>query len=189
LEAPGIAHLHPIASGEQQPNDALQRQFESFLQLVIAMNITAPNSRTWRLWQVRTCIARSVMVLFVAAATATAQSSRSCLPPDSTSAALQRFALKVGSDTSRFALAVRSKYTIPASAPSQVSLLQDSTVCEQVTAAIDSGATTPPAEALVVVRLGESSPFYLATPRRTGVMGSVYLLNSQFVVLASFETG
>lgn len=63
--------------------------------------------------------------------------------------------------------------------------LQRAAVCEAVTSAIDTGTGNYLTDALVVVRIGATSPFYLATNRRVGVMGVIYLLNSEPTLLAS----
>jgi hypothetical protein len=132
---------------------------------------------------------RVVVGLLGSATAAAAQSNRSCPAPDSTSSALQRIAVSVASDTTGFARQVRSTHTIPVSTPSQVSLVQDSTVCEHVTAGIESQGTISIPEAPVVIRLGGTSPFYLATKRRDGVMGPIYLLNSDFVLIGVLTSG
>lgn len=111
--------------------------------------------------------------------TAHAQSQRTCLPPDSTSSWLQRATLAIVSDTSVRAQVFRTRFGIPAGTSSSLSLVQDDATCEAVTAAVEYGGTGHFAEALVIVRIGETDPHYAATPRIERGGGVIALLDAR----------
>jgi hypothetical protein len=94
---------------------------------------------------------------------ANAQDARPCQPPDSTAAALKRLATVIAADTSQFARTIRSSYGIPIGTPGDVMLVQDNAICDAATAGIDAEAGRRLPDALVVVRMGETTPFYLLT--------------------------
>lgn len=108
-----------------------------------------------------------------------ALSQRTCLPPDSTSSWLQRATLAIVSDTSVRAQVFRTRFGIPAGTSSSLSLVQDDATCEAVTAAVEYGGTGHFAEALVIVRIGETDPHYAATPRIERGGGVIALLDAR----------
>src|ERR1700694_1259460 len=117
--------------------------------------------------------------------TASAQTARPCAPFDSTAAALSRFAVDLVSDTTMNARNLRTKYGVPLGTAADVTLVQDAAVCEAATASLEANGWPRQTDAVIVVRIGQGSPFYLTTPRSVGLW-NVYLLNSQFVVLVPF---
>jgi hypothetical protein len=129
-----------------------------------------------------------VFVLFFCARpdAASAQATRPCLSPDSTAAALNRFALALVSDTTTRAQAFRTRFGVPTGGAVDIALVQDNAVCEAVTAAVEALGTVHLPEALVVVRVGQTSSVYTAMERSDPPGGGlVFLLNSQFAVLAT----
>jgi hypothetical protein len=117
---------------------------------------------------------------------ASAQATRPCVAFDSTASALSRLAVTLVSDTSSGFRDVRSAHGVPPGTVADVAFVQDNAVCEAATASLESKGWPHQSEAFVVVRIGQANPFYLVTKRTTSVMGTVYLMDSQFVVLTEF---
>lgn len=149
------------------------------------MRIETSTLRSLLSGRIGASLARVLLLLGGFAPASAAQGARPCLPPDSTSAALSRLAVSIVSDTSSFARTMRSTFNIPGGTSQGVAIEEETAVCEAVTSAIDTGTGNYLPDALVVVRMGATSPFYLATNRRGGVMGVIYLLNSEPTLLAS----
>jgi hypothetical protein len=117
---------------------------------------------------------------------ASAQAPRSCWPPDSTAAALVRVARAMVSDTTTRSQAFRTRYGVPTGRAADIALVQDTAVCEAVTGAVEAVGTVHLLEALVVVRIGQTSPIYVAMERgHPPAGGLVFLLNGQYAVLAT----
>jgi hypothetical protein len=66
---------------------------------------------------------------------------------------------------------MRTNFGIPAGPAGDVTVVQDNAICEAATAGLDAEVGRRLPDALVVVRMGQTSPFYLLTRRRDGVMG------------------
>jgi hypothetical protein len=115
-----------------------------------------------------------------------AQSIRPCAPYDSTAAALSRLAVTILSDTSAGARRLREDHGIAAGTAADVAVVQDSTVCEVVTASMEATGMPHQSDAFIVVRLGQAPVFYLASPGGALRMRGIYLLNNGFVELTAF---
>jgi len=125
--------------------------------------------------------------LLILPAVAAAQASRPCLTPDSISASVMHLGVTLVSDTSARVVSLRSKYSIPSGAASDVVVVQDHAVCEALTAAMDSVATPSPV-AYHVIRIGTVAPVYLlAKPDSSGLPDGVFLLNAQHALVAVFH--
>jgi hypothetical protein len=134
-------------------------------------------------------VAATTTLVGAAPSVANAQTVRPCLPPDSTAAALKRLATAIFSDTTYFARSVRKDVGMLAGPAEEVTVVQDDAICESATAGVEKEGGRRIPHALVVARMGHASPFYLLTRRRDGVMGSLYLMNTQFVLLALLGDG
>jgi hypothetical protein len=115
------------------------------------------------------------------------QATRPCLPFDPTAAAVSEFAVTIVSDTSRNARAFRTQHGVPTGSAADVAREQDNAVCEAATASLEAKGAPHLSEAVVVVRIGQVSPyFYLLTRREAVGILSVFLVNDRFVYLAEF---
>lgn len=90
------------------------------------------------------------------------------------------------SDAAASAQALRTKYAIPTGTATDIELVQDDSICEAVTVSLEAKGAPHQAQALVVVRLAGTHQFYLAAKRTDSVIGSAYLLNDLFSVIAEF---
>lgn len=119
------------------------------------------------------------MTFLPAGATARAQASWPCLPPDSTSAWLQRTALVIVADTSEQVQRFRSKLGLPVAGAADITPVQDVAICEALTVAVDAGGTIRHEEALVVVRIGQTAAHYAAIERKELGGAAIAVLDAQ----------
>jgi hypothetical protein len=121
------------------------------------------------------------------------QVAHNCLPaaaPDSTAPTVMREGLSILSDTSVGMRSIRADYGIQAGTAADVSIVQDSLVCQAAMTAFEAFTGKQLPEAFVIVRLGGSAPyFYLMTPRREGALSARYLLNGRFELLTLIGAG
>jgi hypothetical protein len=90
------------------------------------------------------------------------------------------------SDTTTRSQAFRTRYGVPTGGAADIALVQDTAVCEAVTGAVEAVGTVHLPEALVVVRIGQTSPIYVAMERGDPPRGGlVFLLNGQYAVLTT----
>jgi hypothetical protein len=138
--------------------------------------------------QLSTALRATVLIagLIVAPVVSNAQTSRPCLAPDSTSAAVARLAVTLVTDTSAAAMSFRSRFSLPAATAADVTVVQDNATCEAATAAMDSVATHAQS-AYHVIRIGSVIPFYLLAQGQTLGIADVYLLNAQLKLLTVFR--
>jgi sugar (pentulose or hexulose) kinase len=99
-----------------------------------------------------------------------------------------RLGVLIVSDTTIDTKTFRAKYGIPAGTSAEVTAVQDDAVCESATAGAEAAGSAHQTDALVTVRLGTSTSFYLVT-QRTELGGSdrIFFLNSRFVSLFEFR--
>lgn len=132
-------------------------------------------------------IASAVMVLsaiFTCPLPASAQQVRPCRPSDVTSDWLRANAVRLASDTTAGWRKLRTDHGIPAGSSADVVIVQDSTICEAVTAGLEAAGLAHRSEAMVVVQVGQTAPFYLAAMPLSNTDGFLYLLNDHFVEIA-----
>jgi hypothetical protein len=99
-----------------------------------------------------------------------------------------RLGAHIVSDTTSNAQTFRAKYGIPAGTAADVSVVQDDAVCESATAGAEAAGSAHQTDAVVTVRVGTSSPFYLVTQRTAlGGPDQILFLNSSFVSLFEFR--
>ena len=125
----------------------------------------------------------------VVAPAARAQTTHDCLPPnspDSTAQVLSREAVSLLSEASSSSL--RLKHSIPTGSAADVSIVQDNAVCNAAMSAFEARTGKQFPESFVIVRMGQSTPFYLMTRRRDGALGTSYLLDAQFTLLDMIGT-
>jgi hypothetical protein len=151
------------------------------------MRFQASNSLPSRFNRGLFCFGIVLVSLNSAIDTAGAQSNHGCRPataPDSTAQSIRTEAISILADTSVGPQSIRAEYGIPVGTATDVSIVQADSTCIAAMAALEmlSGKSFP--EAFVIVRMGQSAPFfYLMTPRREGALSTRYLLNGQFVLL------
>jgi hypothetical protein len=90
------------------------------------------------------------------------------------------------SNTATGPQALRTQFAIPTGTATDIELVQDDSICEAVTVSLEAKGWPHQTQALVVVRLAGTHPFYLAAQRTDSVIGSAYLLNDLFSVIAEF---
>ncbi|MFL5607836.1 MAG: hypothetical protein ACJ8AD_15400 [Gemmatimonadaceae bacterium] len=99
-----------------------------------------------------------------------------------------RLGAHIVSDTTINARNFRAKYGIPAGTAADVSVVRDNAVCESATAGAEAAGSAHQTDALVTVRLGNDSPFYLVTQRTVlGGPDRIFFLTSGFVSLLEFR--
>jgi hypothetical protein len=149
------------------------------------MMITTPGTHDRRRIRRRLGLfATAIVVSAASASPATAQASHNCLPsnsPDSTAQALVREAISILSETTWSE--VRSQNAIPTGTAADVSIVQDNAVCNAAMSAFEARTGKQFPESFVIVRMGQSSPFYLITPRREGALTTRYILDSTYTLL------
>jgi hypothetical protein len=114
---------------------------------------------------------------------ANAQALRTCQPPDSASALLTRVAIDIVSDTSAYGRRLRTASGVPVGTASDVTLVQDDSTCEAATAGIELAGGKHLTEAVIVVRMGQTSPFYLVTAHTQIGYRNMYVLNDLFQIV------
>lgn len=120
---------------------------------------------------------------------ASAQASHDCLlpnSPDSTAQVLVREAISIVSESAWSE--TRSSNGIPKGTAADVSIVQDNAVCNAAMSAFEARTGKQFPESFVIVRMGQSSPFYLMTPRRDGALTTRYLIDSTFTLLEMIGT-
>jgi hypothetical protein len=101
---------------------------------------------------------------------------------------LVQLGVSIVSDSSSNAIAFRQKYGIPAGTSADVVRVEDDSVCEAATAAIEAIGAPQQSEAFVVVRLGSTNPFYLTAKRVSlAPLYGIYVFDSQFKLLTIFR--
>lgn len=95
-------------------------------------------------------------------------------------------AVSIVSDTSEGSRAIRSEYGIPTGSASDVSIVQDDTVCDSAMKSFEQLSGKTFAESFVLIRIGPATPFFLAAKARPGALGSIYLLDVHFTLLTTF---
>jgi hypothetical protein len=159
------------------------------MQLDLMMITTSGAHNPQRTRRLLELFAVAILMSSAGAPSASAQASHNCLPPkspDSTAPALVREAISILSETTWSE--VRSSNAIPTGTAADVSIVQDNAVCNAAMSAFEARTGKQFSESFVIVRMGQSSPFYLMTPRRDGALTTRYLLDSTFTLIDMIGT-
>ena len=117
---------------------------------------------------------------------ASGQTIRPCAPFDSATANLSRLGAYILSDTAAASRGFRSKFGIPVGTAADVTVVQDNAVCDAATAGAEAAGIPHQTDAYVTVRLGATTPFYLATLRSSLGYGTRFLFDANFALVAQF---
>lgn len=124
------------------------------------------------------------VLLCIGAPHARGQSARPCLPVDSSTARLVRYAQALVSDTS--SQSMRASFGIPLASPTVVTTVAEDAVCEAAVAGLDLKRSSPSAQALITVRIATTPKFYLlAYPSTTGALGTIIVLSEGYEVIGT----